>query len=270
MTKSFKDRYGGYAIVVGASAGIGEALAREIASRGVNLVLVARRREKLEVLARDLKEEFGVEARSVPLDLLADDAIDRLVAGVANLEIGLLVINAAAVLAGGFLKNSYDRESDLVKLNTLMPARIVHRIGNQIKLRGHGGILFVSSLAGNSPTPYQASYAATKAYLSSFGQALAFELATDGIDVSVVAPGATDTEGLKATANIDYSKMKGLSFMSPADVSKAALDNLGRRTYIVPGAKNRMSAFILSLLPRGVAVRTVGKITAAAMDPAAL
>jgi len=270
MASSFKDKYGRYAIVVGASAGIGEALAREIASRGVDLVLVARRLEKLEELSADLKGQHGIDVKCVSLDLLQDDAVDKLVKETESLDIGLLVINAAAVVAGGFLKNSYDLESKLITLNTLIPAQIAHRIGNRMKRQKRGGILFVSSLAGNAPTPFQATYAATKAYLSSLGQALAFEVAQDGIDVSVLAPGATDTEGLKATPNIDYSKMKGITMMSPADVAKAGIDGLGKQAFIIPGLKNRMSAFVLGMLPRATAVRTVGRMTAAAVDQHAL
>ena len=114
MSKSFEERYGSYAIVTGASAGIGEALAREIAARGVNLVLVARRLEKLEALAKSLKQDFQVDAICVPLDLSQEGAVEKLVEATAPLNIGLLVLNAAVVNIGGFLKNSYDQESLLV------------------------------------------------------------------------------------------------------------------------------------------------------------
>jgi len=270
MTTSFKEKYGSYAIVVGASAGIGEALASQIASKGVNLVLVARRSEKLTVLATALEQQFDIKTLCVPLDLLQEDAVDMLAEAVAELDIGLLVVNAASVLAGSFLKNSYEQESNLVRLNTFVSARLVHRIGNRMKLQKRGGILLVSSLAGNAPTPYQASYAATKAYLSSFGQALAFELASDGVDVLVVAPGATDTEGLKSTANIDYSKMKGVQMMTADAVAKDAIANLGNKTYMIPGFRNRLSGFILGMLPRKVSLRMIGRMTASAIDPAVL
>ncbi|GBQ99701.1 short-chain dehydrogenase [Acetobacter nitrogenifigens DSM 23921 = NBRC 105050] len=243
---NFKDKYGHYALVVGASAGIGEAIAKEIASRGVNLVLVARRGDRLEALARDVMQNFNVQVRCVALDLLQDDAIDRLDEAVADLDIGLLVINAATVLAGSFLKNGYEQETNLIKLNVQMPAQIVHRIGSRLKQQRRGGILLVSSLAGNAPTPYQASYAASKAYLSSFGQALAYELSSQGVDVLVVAPGATDTEGMRATANIDYTKMKGVSLMKPEAVAKEAIEGLGKQTFSIPGAKNRIGASCLA------------------------
>ncbi len=270
MHASFKDTYGGYAIVVGASAGIGEAFAKEIAARGINLVLVARDLDRLEAVSTSLKRQFHIEVQCISLDLALDDAADKLDQATAALDIGLLVLNAAAITAGAFLKNSYEQESRLIKFNTLMPAQIAHRIGNRMQRRGRGGMIFVSSLAGAAPTPFQATYAATKAYLASLGKALAFELAQSGIDVSVLAPGMTDTVGLRTTANIDYSKMKGVSMMSADDVAKAGLNGLGKRSYIIPGLQNKVSAFVLGLLPQSVAIKMVGKMTAGAIDSEAL
>jgi len=270
MSKSFKDKYGSYALVVGASAGIGEAFARDIAARGVDLVLVARRLDRLERLAADLRGEFKVDVKCIALDLMQDGAVDTLDRETGSFSIGLLVLNAAAVIAGGFLRNSYDQESRLITLNTLIPAQIAHRIGNRMKQQGRGGIVFVSSLAGGAPAPFQATYAATKAYTSSLGQALSYELARDEIDVLVIAPGATETEGLRNTANIDYAKMKGITVMSPSDVAKAGLDGLGKRTYLVPGLKNKVSAFVLGMLPRSAAIKAIGAATAAAVNEDAL
>lgn len=266
MHNSFKEKYGSYAIVTGASAGIGAALAMEIAARGLNLVLVARRIEKLEALSKSLKQQFHIEVKCLSLDLSQDDAVDRLVQETASLSIGLLVLNAAVVNVGGFLKNSYEQEAYLVKLNALIPTQIAHRIGNRMKQEGRGGILFVSSLAGLAPAPFQATYAATKAYVSSLGQALSFEFARVGVDVSVLAPGMTDTEGLQNTANIDYSKMKGVSMMSPVAVAKVGLDGLGKKTFIVPGSKNNFAAVLFGLLPQSVSTKMVGKMTFDAMN----
>lgn len=266
MNDSFKTKYGPYAIVTGASAGIGAAFAKEIAARGLNLVLVARRLEKLEVLAKSLREQFPIDVRCLSLDLSQDGAVDRLVQETASLSIGLLVLNAAVVNVGGFLKSPYEQESYLVKFNALIPTQIAHRIGNRMKQQGRGGILFVSSLAGFAPAPFQATYAATKAYISSLGQALSFEFARVGVAVSVLSPGMTDTEGLQNTANIDYSKMKGVSMMSPVAVAKAGLDGLGKRAVIIPGSKNQIAAFLFGMLPQSVSTKMVGKLTFAAMD----
>jgi short-subunit dehydrogenase len=266
MSDAFKKKYGSYALITGASAGIGKAFATELAQRGLNLVLVARNLDKLETLSRQLKEQFRVEVKCLSLDLSQDGAIDTLVRETAALQIGLLVLNAAAVHAGGFLKNPFEQESYLVRFNTLVTTQIAHRIGNRLKQQQHGGILFVSSLACTGPAPYQATYAASKAYISSLGRALSFELAKNGVDVSVLIPGMTDTEGLETTANIDYSKMKGVSMMSAVDVAKAGLDGLGTKVDIIPGSRNKFGAFLFGLLPATVVTRMVGKMTLNALD----
>lgn len=259
MSKSFKERYGSYAIVTGASAGIGEALAREIAARGVNLVLVARRLEKLDALANSLKQDFHVDAKCVPLDLSQEGAVERLVEATESLNIGLLVLNAAVVNIGGFLKNSYDQESLLVKSNALISTQLAHRFGNRMKQQQRGGILILSSAMSGVPAPFQATYAATKSYLASFGRALSYELARDGIDVSVLAPGMTNTEGMQNAA-FDKSAMKRMSMMSSVDVAKAGLDGLGKKPYIVPGSMNKVGAMMVGFLPKSMAVRTFGGI----------
>jgi uncharacterized protein len=164
----------------------------------------------------------------------------------------LLVLNAAVVNAGAFLRNSYEQEANLVQFNTVVTTQLAHRLGNRMKLQGRGGILFVSSLAGTGPSPYQATYGATKAYISSLGRALSVELAKNGIDVSVLIPGMTDTEGLHTTANIDYSKMKGVSMMSAIDVAKASLDGLGKRStsFRAPKTSLEPSSLVCCRRPR--------------------
>jgi short-subunit dehydrogenase len=266
MNDAFKKKYDSYALVTGASSGIGKALATELAGRGLNLVLVARNLDKLETLASILKQQFRVEVKCLSLDLSQDGAIDTLVRETAALQIGLLVLNAAVMHAGGFLKNSFEQESYLVRFNTLVTTQIAHRIGNRLKQQQRGGILFVSSLAGTGPAPYEATYAASKAYISSLGRALSFELAKNGVDVSVLIPGMTDTEGLHTTANIDYSKMKGVSMMSAIDVAKAGVDGLGKTIDIIPGGKNKFAAFLFGLLPATVVTKMVGKMTFDALD----
>lgn len=253
-------------LVTGASAGIGKALATELAARRLNLVLVARNLDKLEALAGILRQQYQVEVNCLSLDLSQDGAVDTLVRETAALPIGLLVLNAGLVHAGGFLQNAYEQESQLVRFNTLVTTQIAHRIGNRLKQQHRGGILFVSSLASVGPAPYQATYAASKAYLSSLGRALSFELAKDGVDVSVLIPGMTDTEGLQTTANIDYSKMKGVSMLSAVAVAKAGLAGLGKQVDIIPGGKNKLGAFLFGLLPPTVVTKLVGQMTLDALD----
>lgn len=266
MDITFKENFGSYAVVIGASEGIGKAFAKELATRGLNLVLVARWLDKLEILSKDLISQFKVNVRCISLDLAQDGAADLLFQKTEDLNIGLLVLNAAVVTAGAFVKNSFEQESSLIKFNTIMPAQIAHRFGKRMIDQKRGGILFVSSLAGESPTPFQSTYSATKAYISSLGQSLSYELAPYGVDVSVIAPGMTDTEGLKTVANIDYSKFKGVTLLSPEDVAIAGLNGLGKQIFIIPGFKNKLAVFIMGLLSKSGVVNMVGKMTREAVD----
>jgi len=258
MRSTFKEQYGQYALIIGASAGIGEAFANEIAARGVSLILVARRSEKLEQLSSSVRARFGVDVKNISLDLSSEGAVDRLMDETKSLNIGLLVLNAAVTNVGSFLKNSYEQESISVIFNTLTPTQLAHRIGNRMKSQGRGGILFLSSAGNALPAPLQATYAAAKAYLASFGRALSYELSSDGIDVTVLAPGMTDTEGMQRATNFDKSKMKNMRMMSAADVAKTGLDGLGRQSFVIPGLTNKLFAIIIGLLPKSTAVKIFG------------
>ena len=128
-----------------------------------------------------------------------------------------------------------------------------------MKQQQRGGILILSSAMNGVPSPFQATYAATKSYLASFGRALSYELARDGIDVSVLAPGMTNTEGMQ-TAAFDPSAMRHMSMMSAVDVAKAGLDGLGKQPYIVPGLINKIVAVMVGFLPKSMAVRIFGGV----------
>jgi len=221
-------------------------------------VLVARRLDKLEALAASLRADYGVEVKTLALDLARDGSVDALVERTNDLDVGLVVLNAAVMNVGSFLKNPLPDETQLLRLNVLAPTEIAHHVGQRLKQRGRGGILLVSSLAALAPGPFQATYAASKAYVSSLGQALGFELEPFGIDVTVVAPGATDTEGLRNARNIDFSAMPGAK-MSPADVALLALDALGRRRFVIAGLGNRVTALLLALLPTWLVVSLLGR-----------
>lgn len=270
MAESLLEKYGPYAVITGASAGIGKAFAEELARRGLDLVLVARDPGKLELLATELTQRFQVDVKCVSLDLSQTESVDRLLSATTSLDVGLLILNAGMAHVRGFLNGSEEQSVNMIGLNALVPTLLAQRIGNAMRERRRGGIVFVSSLAGIAPAPYQAVYAASKAYLTTLGIALSVELERFGIDVSVLAPGMTETEGLRSTANIDYSKMQGGTAMSPAAVVKACLDGLGRQSYVVPGRKNRVTALVARLLHPERVARMVGKATIAAMNPEAM
>lgn len=270
MPQSLSEKYGSYAMITGASAGIGKAFAEELARRGMNLVLVARDPGKLELLVTELTQRFQVDVKCISLDLSQPESVDRLLSATNSLHIGLLILNAGVARVGGFLNGSAEHDVSMIGLNALVPTLLAQGIGHQMKERRRGGIVFVSSLAGIAPAPYQAVYAASKAYLTTLGLALSIEFERFGVDVSVLAPGMTETEGLRSTANIDYSRMQGGAAMSPSEVVKVCLDGLGRQSHIVPGRKNKLTALVARLLPQESAARMVAKATVAAMNPEAM
>ncbi|GHE83773.1 short-chain dehydrogenase [Amycolatopsis deserti] len=252
--------YGAYAVVTGASSGIGEQFARQLAAAGVNVVLVARRKDRLEALAAELSRAHGVESKAVALDLLADGAVQDLARQTSDLDIGIVVANAGIFHAGPFVANELSDELDVLALDGALPLQLAHRFGREFVRRGRGALILVSSSLATSPVPYQANYAAVKAYVLSLGQALNHEWKEHGVDVLVVSPGPTQTEGLDNAIGIDFRKLGGRK-MDPARVASTALANLGRRAHVIPGLSNNLADLAGKyLLPRSASVRLYGRI----------
>lgn len=257
--------YGSYAVVTGASSGIGAEFARRLAAAGLGVVLVARRRDRLEALAAELADRHGAATRVVALDLRDDGAVAELRAGVADLDVGMVVANAGASVPGPLTDHSLADELDILTLNGAVSLQLAHGFGRDFARRGRGAIILLSSVIAAGPVPYQANFAAVKAYVSSLGQALNHELKRDGVDVLVLSPGQTRTEGLDNTPGIDFDKLAGRK-MEPAQVVRAALDGLGRRAHVVPGVVNDV-ADVLSrhLMPRRLFVRLYGGLIEGAL-----
>lgn len=264
--EKFKDKYASYALVTGASAGIGAELARSIAARGLNLVLVARRKEKLEDFANELNERYKVIVRTITADLGTDDGLTSVITSTRDLSIGLLVLNAAIVIPGRFLGNEVEKELDLINLNVRVPMLLTHHFGNLMLPRKKGGILLLSSVAGHSAAPYQANYAASKAYIFSFGQALNYELKPKGINVTVLSPGLTKTEGIENAIGVDFSKMP-TPMMDAKIVAEAGINGLGKHTLVIPGGMNSFTDKILKVfVPRSTQVKMFGSLIAKITD----
>ncbi|WP_166850377.1 SDR family oxidoreductase [Isoptericola sp. BMS4] len=252
--------YGAHAIVTGASSGIGRQFAEQLAAAGMNVVLVARRKDRLDELAAEISGEHGVECRTVALDLLAHGAIDQLSQEVAGLDVGIVVANAGIYYAGPLVDNALADELDVLSLDAAIPLQLAHRFGREFVRRRRGALVLVSSSIAASPVPYEANYAAAKAYVLSLGQALSHEWKKDGVDVLVVSPGPTRTEGLDNAVGIDFSKLGGAT-MDPAQVARTALDNLGRRVHVIPGLRNKLADVAGKyLLPRSSSVWMYGRI----------
>ena len=191
----FASRFGPVAIVAGASEGLGAAFSTELAARGLNLVLLARREEPLKALARDLEARFGISCLALTIDVAAEDAAARLEAEIdaLSLDVGLLVFNAAAALVSNFVDTPADVVDNIVDTNVRGLARFCHRLAPRLAARGRGGLLLMSSMSSVRGHALGATYAASKAFTTSLGEGLWAELEPRGVDVRVCCAGAITT-----------------------------------------------------------------------------
>jgi short-subunit dehydrogenase len=249
-----KDRFGPWAIVTGASEGIGREFARQIAAEGIDLILVARRKNLLEDLGRDLSNEYGVECIAVPADLSSPGFLDTIRAATEGREIGLLVNNAGIGSLGEFLEADQEELRGILAVNTTAPTVLSHSYGREMARRGRGGILMVSSMVAFMSAPHMWNYPATKAYILLLGEALNYELGGHGVAVSTVLPGFT-SPGF--TDQLDVSRIPMPIAKSPK-VVQIALRGLGRRSVILPGFMNTMMYRMSGLLPRRLNVSLMG------------
>lgn len=251
-----KAKFGPWALVTGASSGIGEEFARQLAASGLNLVLVARRLELLEQLGHELSEAHGIEYRAVKLDLSQEDFLDALQAATADLDIGLVISNAGTPTPGKFLTVAHQTLVEGVRLKVMAHLGIAHHFGNRLAQRGRGGLLLVSSIGGLQGVPHVANNAATEAYVLSLGEALHVEFAKLGLHVTVLLPGPTDTPGIaKQGVAVEDMPMKPMAAHQVVAEGLAAL-NANRVTHIA----GRMNRWMAALMPRSVATRVMGSM----------
>ncbi len=254
---AFTERYGPWALVAGASAGLGEAFARKLAARGLSLVLLARRREALEKLAGDLRAAHGVEVRALALDLSRSDLAPAAERAVDGIQVGLLVYNAAHSVIGPFVERPLVEQLRVLDVNCRGPLVLAHVLGGAMARRGRGGIVLMTSISGSQGGPFLASYAASKAFDLVLAEGLWEELAARGVDVVACRAGATRTPGYEAS-----NPKKSVPLMEADDVAERALAALGRGPSVVPGAVNRFAAFLFGrLLPKRVSIRIMGRAT---------
>jgi short-subunit dehydrogenase len=248
------------ALVTGASAGIGEAFARALAAQHYDVVLVARRRERLEVLAKELAERHHVQARAEAIDLTEAEELDALVASVAVDPPDLLVNNAGFGTVGAFAELEAERELEQIQLNVVALVRLTRAALPNLLERGRGGIVNVSSLAGEGPGPFTATYAATKAFVTSFSQSLHEEVRGSGVVVQALLPGFTRTE-FQEVAGVDPGMVPGFAWMRPEHVVRASLAALeAGEAVCIPGAGNRLLGGLQALAPRALTRRVLGAV----------
>ncbi len=259
MRASFVSRYGPWAIVAGASEGLGAAFAAALAARGCNLILLARRAELLaKVKARVESVETGsIEVRALACDLARPDLASALEAMTRDLDVGLAVYNAAYAPIGDLLERSTEDLLRVVDVNVRGPLVFARSLAPAMVARGRGGIVLMSSLAGFQGSPRIATYAASKAFNTVLGEGLWGELAPHGVEVLVSCAGAIRTPGYKNSARGDAP-----GTLDPSVVAERTLDALGRGATVVPGAINRFARFLLGrVLSRRAAVALMAKST---------
>lgn len=254
--------WGGAAVVTGASAGIGLEIARLLAARTINLILVSRSEDNLRILARQLSQAHRIKAVPIAVDLASPDGPARLSEAFKNVDltIDLLVNNAGIGVYGPFANQGIEREAEMIRLNTIAPTILAALFLPGMIRRRHGQILNVGSTAGFAPTPWLGTYGATKAFLLSWTHALDTELAGTGVRVSVCCPGTTSTGFLK-TSGATAGRENRFPEHTAAEVARECLRGLDRgQRVIVVGTLNKLHHAAASVLPASLAATVSGKV----------
>jgi uncharacterized protein len=253
------------ALITGASSGLGLEFADILAAQKVNLVLVARRQESMDKLASDLRRKYGVDVLVEAIDLGSPGAASRLKSSLdaRSVAIDILLNNAGYGLHGDFLETPIERTENMIQLNITTLTELTYLFGRDMAKRRSGHILLVASLLAFQAVPGYAAYAATKAYVLAFGEALHDELRPHGVVVTSLCPGHTAT-GFDAAAGATTSALLRLLTMKPRPVAASGMRALlqGKAT-VVPGLSNKMAAFSNRLTPRSMQRATMRRIMGA-------
>jgi len=254
-----KQQFGPWALVTGASSGIGTEFARQIAAAGINVVLVARREALLAEVGRSIAKDFDVQYSALALDLSQESFIFRLAEATKDLDIGLIVSNAGTGNPGEFLRLDRQLLQATLRLNTMAHLDIAHHFGRKLTEKRRGGLILVGAMGAENGVPYMANDGGAKAYVHSFGEALHHEFKPLGVYVTVVPTGLTNTPAL-AKLGFDPRTMP----MKPMSVEQCVSEGLNalkaNRSRIVPGRLNRvMNAFVPTSIKRTITAKMFRK-----------
>ena len=242
--KSLKKRYGPWAVITGASDGIGKAFAEEAAKHGINVILIARRKVFLDSLSRELINQYDVEAHVIVADLSSDDGVNLMLKETEQFDVGLFIASAGFGTSGDFVDIPLETELNMLDVNCRAVIASTHHFAKRFKDRSRGGIVLFGSLVGFQGTPRSANYAATKAYIQCFAEGLRVELKPHHVDVLAVAPGPVSTGFAKRVNMI----MGGAD--QPIAVAKESLKALGNTITVRPGFFGKFLGYSLAMLPR--------------------
>jgi short-subunit dehydrogenase len=253
---------GQWALITGASSGLGEQFARQLAARHANLILTARSRDKLETLAKELAQAHGIQTEVIALDLGETGGAARLCEAVDRLghPVAHLVSNAGFGRYGPFLDGDVAHQAEMVRLNCEALMVLSHHFLRQMVARGSGGVIHLASVASFQAAPYMAVYAATKAFVLTFSEAVGEEVRGTGVRCLALCPGPVPT-GFQQAAGAEIAASQRRAILSAEETVTRGLRayERGRAVYI-PGGMNRAGAIGSQLLPRAMVVRTVGKM----------
>jgi uncharacterized protein len=249
-------------LITGASAGIGAEFARFLAAEGETLVLTARRRNRLEALAEELRREHGVRVEILEADLAQESAAQFLAEkiGALDLEVHTLINNAGFGLRGAFVDQPLDRLIEMLNLNVVALTRLTGLFLPAMLARGEGGIINVASTAAFQPGPYMSVYYASKAYVLSFSEAIAHELRGSGVVVTALCPGPTQSE-FAEVAGLGGSRVLRRVSMSSREVARLGLEgHRAGQTIVITGLGNKLASWVARLLPRGLTARIIARL----------
>jgi uncharacterized protein len=256
----FAQKYGPWAVIAGASEGIGASLADQLASRGLNLVLIARNAPLLDEVATRVREEHGVQTRAVVQDLTDPDVTPRVAEATEGLDVGLVIYNAGASdRTTEFLDNEFEYSLKQIKLDCIGPIALAHHFGTAMRERGRGGIVLVASLACLAGSATLAMYSAVKAFQHNFAEGLWAELRPHGVDVCCTPLGMTYTPAFQRMG-IEYDPA---AHMLSEDVAREIIENIGNGPVHVVGENNRAAASAIWTIDRRSLVEMM---SAASMD----
>lgn len=244
-----KKKYGPWALVTGASSGIGLELADRLAESGINLIINSRNPERLDIISHRLRAQYAVEVVSVAADLEQREGSALLIESTKNKEIGLLIANAGFGTSGEFIHSNLEHELSMIKVNCEAVLILVHHFAKQFALNKRGGIILMSSIVAFQGVTYAGHYGASKAYIQSLGEALYEELKPYQVDVLVPVPGPVESKfGDRANMNLSGA-------MKPAQIGVPILKALGRSKSVLPGFLSKILVNSLRIVPRWAKIK---------------
>tara|TARA_X000001036_G_scaffold439152_1_gene489199 strand:+ start:4338 stop:5129 length:792 start_codon:yes stop_codon:yes gene_type:complete len=258
MIHNWKEGYGEWALVTGASSGIGKEFCYQLANRGMNIILVARRKTLIEEIASDIELKNGVKTITIDLDITEDSSIDKIYDKLKNIEVGFLVNNAGIGSFGDFHQTELIKYQNMIKLNCMVPVILTFKFLEKMLNRKKGAIIFLSSKSAYQPTPFFSVYGATKVFNLFLGEALWAEYKKNGIDIMSLSPGLVNT-GFQKNAGVTPNQ-KGLMWANPKEVVSTALNSIGIKSSVVHGKLDKFLAFLIRLSPRKLSIKVAGMV----------